>query len=333
MIAAIHLNAPPETSPAGTACTLTLNDHVPSHRRNDTLWREVKEVQRRGVKVMGLLGGAAKGTYKILDVRDAERHNDGKVDADFERHYAVLKSFVHERKLDGLDLDVEEEMSLQGILRLIDRLHSDFDHTRPEGFVITLAPVAAALLYPHVPQANLSGFSYEDLEVLRGPASAKPSIEWYNAQFYCGWGDMHTTLMYDAIVARGWSPERFTVGLVTSPENGVGFVERGVLGLNLVWLRRRYETFGGVMGWEYFNSSPGGREEPWRWAEWMTGVLGRGSAAVMLEHGKGVAGQKVVQGKEAQKGKEGAVDAEDTREADVVPDVFEYFTDGSVDDS
>lgn len=38
-------------------------------------------------------------------------------------------------------------------------------------------------------------------------------------------------------------------------------------------LQSKYGEIGGVMGWEYFNSAPGGRREPWVWAQEMTSVL------------------------------------------------------------
>ncbi|KAJ2352159.1 hypothetical protein GGF43_003826 [Coemansia sp. RSA 2618] len=165
---------------------------------------------------------------------------------------------VRERALDGLDLDVEEEMSLSGILRLVDRLRSDFG----EGFIITLAPVATAMLDP---TKNLSGFSYMDLESARGSA-----ISWYNTQFYCGWGDLSNTNMYDFMVQTGWNPEKLVIGMVTNPENGSGFVPWEVLSPVLVSLTRKRHKFGGVMCWEYFNSLPGDVHQSWEWARNMT---------------------------------------------------------------
>jgi hypothetical protein len=103
---------------------------------------------------MGMLGGAAKGSFTRLDLDDVT----------FETYYIPLRDLIRERGLDGLDLDVEERMSLAGVIRLIDRLKSDFG----SGFTITLAPVAAALMSDN-PRHNLSGFSYEALEVMRGP--------------------------------------------------------------------------------------------------------------------------------------------------------------------
>jgi hypothetical protein len=57
-IAAIHLNDRPGD--------ITLNDWTPDDERYKQLWDEVGVVQKAGVKVMGMLGGAAKGTYERL---------------------------------------------------------------------------------------------------------------------------------------------------------------------------------------------------------------------------------------------------------------------------
>lgn len=166
-----------------------------------------------------------------------------------------MNALIREHALNGLDLDIEEEMSLPGVIRLIDRLKTDFS----SDFIVTLAPVATALV-PNQP--HLSGFDYRLLEQMRGS-----SIAWYNTQFYCGWGDMSTTQHYDIIMAMGWLPaNKVVVGLVTNPANGPGHVEQGRMEDVLRVLRTKYPTFGGVMGWEYFNSLPGDMAAPWEWA-------------------------------------------------------------------
>ena len=58
IVAAIHLNDGPGN--------ITLNDHPPSDKRYDQLWGEVSWLQGSGVKVLGMLGGAAKGSYEKL---------------------------------------------------------------------------------------------------------------------------------------------------------------------------------------------------------------------------------------------------------------------------
>lgn len=258
ILAALHINDHP--------AALTLNDHPPSHARNATLWAELRALQRAGVKVMAMLGGAAKGTYARLSGSDAA----------FEAYYLPLRDLVRERALDGLDLDVEEETPLPAIVRLVDRLRADFG----PAFIISLAPVASALLDP---RANLSGFDYEALEVLRGR-----EIAFYNAQFYCGWGSAADARTYAAILARGWPADKVVVGLVTNPANGAGFVEWAALAPVLTGLAAW--GFGGVMGWEYFNSLPGGRERPWEWAGMMGALLGStrriASADVVADEGE-----------------------------------------------
>ncbi|KAF2971886.1 hypothetical protein GQX73_g1709 [Xylaria multiplex] len=243
IIAAIHINEDPDA--------LTLNDHPPSDPRFAATWAELRIAQASGITVLGMLGGAAKGSYTRLD-------QDQRI---FERYYAPLSELIRERGLDGLDLDVEEHMSLAGIIRLIDRLRADFGPS----FIITLAPVAAALLDA---RRNLSGFDYKALEVMRGN-----QIAWYNAQFYNGWGDASNPVMYDMCTAQGWAPEKMVLGLVTTPENGGGYVPFEVLSRNIAVLQKQFPKFGGVMGWEYFNGRPGGKERPWEWAQEITKML------------------------------------------------------------
>jgi cyclin-dependent kinase len=58
VVAAVHLNEGPGN--------ITLNDHPPSDARYEALWGEVRWLQGSGVKVLGMLGGAAKGSYERL---------------------------------------------------------------------------------------------------------------------------------------------------------------------------------------------------------------------------------------------------------------------------
>jgi chitinase len=199
-----------------------------------------------------MLGGAAKGSFRKLD---GDR-------ASFLDFYAPVRDMVRTLNLDGLDLDVEEDMSLAGIIRLIDHLKEDFG----KEFLITLAPVATALQGLR----HLSGFDYEALEKAMGR-----HVAWYNTQFYCGWGDVSTTAGYDAIMRRGWPADKIVLGVISNPEGGAGWVPDDLLEGTIRALRARYPSFGGVMSWEYFNSitvaEPYGW--PWCWANLMTRIL------------------------------------------------------------
>ncbi|KAL3469578.1 PhoD-like phosphatase-domain-containing protein [Aspergillus californicus] len=245
ILAAFHLNAPNPDH-------ITLNDDPPSHSMYDPLWAEVPVLQQSGIKVMGMFGGAARGTFSCLDGDQIM----------FESYYGPLLAMIRRHNLDGVDLDVEEPMSLPGIVRLIDRLKADLG----ENFIITLAPVAAALLGI----GNLSGFDYRQLESQRAGR-----IAWYNTQFYNGWGPADDPRMYAAIVAQGWSPARVVYGLLTNPGNGSqGYVSQEAIAPVLAALVEQFPNFGGVMGWEYFNSMPGQRERPWEWAAQMSLNMG-----------------------------------------------------------
>lgn len=261
ILAAIHINEQPSA--------LTLNDHPPSDPRFHTLWSEVAWLQASGIKVLGMLGGAAKGSFARLDGDDLPR---------FEAYYCPLRDMIRTHRLDGLDLDIEEATSLHGAIRLIDRLRADFG----KDFLITLAPVATALL---VGQPHLSGpdFDYHVLEVMRGH-----EIAWYNVQFYNGWGDASSTFWYEAMMKTGWKAAKIVLGVLTNPSNGgSGYVEVPQLASVLRTLRSRHADFGGVMGWEYFNALPGGIERPWDWAAEVSRVV-RSSESSALESAAGL---------------------------------------------
>ncbi|KAK0749694.1 glycoside hydrolase family 18 protein [Schizothecium vesticola] len=231
---------------------LTLNDYPPSYPLFTVLWVETQLLRAAGVKVMGMIGGAAPGSFDTYTL-------DGP-DAVFEPYYLQLRDAIALYGLQGMDLDVEQYMSLAGIMRLIRRLRADFG----PGFIITLAPVASALWGG----GSLSGFSYPELEATLGG-----EIAFYNAQFYNGFGWLGSTIYYDAAVSYGWHPSRLVAGQLTTPENGNGWVTHETLNATVAALRDKYGQIGGVMGWEYFNGKPGGNEQPWQWAQVMTAIL------------------------------------------------------------
>ncbi|KAF4982762.1 hypothetical protein FZEAL_1663 [Fusarium zealandicum] len=238
IIAAIHLNTPDN---------ITLNNDRYDSEKYVQLWDEVRKLQAGGIKVLGMLGGAAQGSYTRLD---------GSLEG-FQRWYQPLRKMITWAGFDGLDLDIEEAMSLGGVVRLIDHLKADFG----QSFLITLAPVAPALLN----RQNLGGFNIDELE--KGLGSR---IAWYNTQFYCGWGDMSKPDGYETIMARGWPQEKIVIGLVTNPDNCSGHVPEDELRACLKELLSRYPRIGGVMGWEYSNAVTKENPEigtPWKWAE------------------------------------------------------------------
>lgn len=229
---------------------LHLNDHLPSHPRYKTLWTEASIMRSSGVKVMGMIGGAAPGSFSRSTL-------DSPSDVTFDHYYRQLASFIRRYSLQGLDIDVEQPMSQGGIARLILRLRWDFG---PD-FIITLAPVASGLTNEW---GGLSGFDYRVLERDYGSL-----IDFYNAQFYNGFGSVHSTSHFERTVDEGWDPEKIVIGQLTDR----GVHQHVSLNRTVVQLRGKLGVIGGIMGWEYFNALPGGADAPWEWAQVMTQIL------------------------------------------------------------
>ncbi|KAF8881174.1 endo-beta-N-acetylglucosaminidase [Mucidula mucida] len=238
LIAAFHLNMG-NVGPD----IVHLNDFMPSDSYFAPMWPEIAMMQGNGTKVLGMLGGAAGGTYECLS------------DDLFDVYYPALADVIRDYHLDGMDLDVEQSVSMPNILRLISQLKSDFG----DDFIITLAPVASALKEG----GNLSGFNYIDLEAVAGD-----QIAFYNAQFYSGFGTFFPEDQYISIIEydQGIDPGRVTATVLTNSANGGGYVSPEHVVESIESLMGKYGTeWGGVGGWEYFNSVPDS-DNPWEWA-------------------------------------------------------------------
>jgi chitinase len=269
ILSAFHINPDPSD--------LRLNDDPPDHEKYTELWDEVVVLQDSGIKILAMLGGAARGSFARLDY--SESRTDVPL-ARFEAYYLPFRDMLRKYNFDGVDLDVEEEMSLPGVVHLIDRLKADFG----QDFIITLAPVGSAML----PQRrHLSGFDYSLLEAARGS-----SISFYNVQFYNGWGGIDTPAMYEEIMRHSWRTEKIVVGMLTNPRHGgSGYVMLPQTAAVLSYLVEKYPQFGGVMGWEYWASFPQ-EDHPWFWAYCVSLCMGMKQvrdAAIIVSMGRSIA--------------------------------------------
>ncbi|KAI1824829.1 glycoside hydrolase superfamily [Xylaria intraflava] len=238
-----------------------LNDNPPDDSIFDTMWSEAAQLQAAGVTIMCMLGGAGTGSYQRLDGDDTS----------FETYYAPLHDLIGSHNIQGLDLDVEETFSLDGVIRLIDRLKADFG----DDFIISLAPVASALTEGG---GNLSGFSYFDLEAQRGS-----SIDFYNAQFYNGWGNSGSASDYESILDDGFAANKVNMGVLSNPEEGSGYVDLDSQAPVVEELVAENTNFGGLADWEYFDSLPGGTAAPYEWASWAAQQMAAAQTAARRE--------------------------------------------------
>jgi hypothetical protein len=215
------------------------------------LWADLGRLQAAGVRVLGLIGGSTTGSYQRLDTQ-------------YDRYYPLLRTALTRYRLDGVDLDVNESMSLAGIERVIAALHADFGDT----FAITLAPAGGALSGGDDP----AGFDYEQLYRDQGSR-----ITWFNLQLYDGSGSLERPDDYDAVATRGLvPPQKLVAETLTNPANGsAGYVEPSTLNAVIRELTARYLDFGGVGGQEYWNALPGGNAAPWLWPQDVAGAQGR----------------------------------------------------------
>lgn len=142
-------------------------------------------------------------------------------------------------------MDVEENVSEETLARLARQLDADMGHH----FILTAAPVASAMSN----RGNLDNVSWSDLDKMAvNPRRPHGKLfNWYNTQFYDGWGSAASTASYDTVISAGWDPSRIVMGVLTSATAGYPWEPTSVLAKTIASLKAKYEDFGGVFGWEY----------------------------------------------------------------------------------
>ena len=135
--------------------------------------------------------------------------------------------------ISGIDLDIEETVSINNIEMFIRKLKNDFSE---EDFIISTAPIQSSLQndYP-----GMGGFVYKKLL----NSDVGKYINYFNGQFYSD----YSKDAYDEVTKNGYSSQKVVMGMLS----GEDFEEE----LEKVYLEYGNE-FGGVFVWEYFNSNP-----------------------------------------------------------------------------
>lgn len=265
-LAAIHMNKD----------VLNLNDNAPSDPMYNRMWAELQQMQANGIAVIGMIGGAQNDTWPCLQ-------------ADFDTQYDRLHDLIRDHHLDGIDLDIELDQAQQAkdltihidtVIRVIDRLRADFG---PD-FLITASPVMAEFVSPtDDPDADPAPGGHYGVDVNELYRERGDDIAWFNMQAYCGHG-MPTPDQYDEVIRyqnlKGAKipPEKLVIAAITNRENCTsgGWIPIDDLTAGLRELTGDYPSFGGVAGWEYFNSLPGDVPQPWLWAARMRAALDAG---------------------------------------------------------
>lgn len=163
-----------------SSVAMYLNEYAIEDPNIEDIWVDVEYLKTAGIKVIGLLSMCEEG-----DRPQGEQNSLGSCDdLTFELSYKALHDLVVFKNLDGFNLDTEKcpnavnaeekRLSLQGVSRLIDRLHTDFG----PNFIISITASAEALLSSDT-DLETTGIGHRALEVQRGQL-----INWYNVRIF-----------------------------------------------------------------------------------------------------------------------------------------------------
>ena len=225
-LSSIHFGKNPDNTPY-----IHLNDHPPNDKIFNNMWNDIKNANNLGIKIILMVGGAG-GAFQTLF-------------SDFETYYDLLKKTINDNKcINGIDLDIEEPVSIDYIKKLMNRIKADFG----KDFIITMAPVAYAL---QSDTTGMGGFCYKDLY----KSKEGLLIDYFNVQFYYDF----SVESYNKVIDNGYPENKIVLGATSDMDvtNMQNIVKQ---------LYSKYGmNFGGVFDWEYFNAG-NDKKNPYKWA-------------------------------------------------------------------
>jgi hypothetical protein len=202
-----------------------LNDFTPDDKQFDEMWSETYIANDIGINIYIMLGGAGGAYVDLFN--------------NFETYYKLLIELIKSKPfIKGINLDVEEQIGLDNIIMLIERLDTDLD----KDFYITLAPISYALL---TNEPGLGGYSYKDLK----NSKVGNRINQLYGQFY---GDF-TFDTYDNIIKNGYNESEIVIGMLGTEYNKDTLKNACN---ELKKIVEKYPNFGGVYLWEYCLAPP-----------------------------------------------------------------------------
>ena len=217
-----------------------LNDNLPSDPKFDTMWMETKEIYDQGKLILLMVGGAG-GAYSELF-------------SDFDTYYSLLRDLLNKQThIGGIDLDIEEEVSMENVKMLIRRLNDDFG----KDFIITMAPIAKSMI---TDDSGMGLFKYKDLV----KSEEGKRINWFHVQSYVSFSKE----TFDEIIKNKWEPGQIVMGMMSGQFTKDTFKDA----LQEVKLcLETYPRMGGVFVWEYFDSPPD-ENDPSQWCRLMAEI-------------------------------------------------------------
>jgi len=211
---------------------LYLNDNIPDDPKFNQLWKETQELSKSNVHISCMVGGAG-GAFKEMFLN-------------FDVYYNKLKEFLCLKPwIQGINLDVEEIVKMEDIIKLIKLIRSDFG----DKFLITMAPIASCM-ENDIP--GMGGFIYKELY----KSEVGNMISWFNCQCY----DSFSLETYQNIINNGYPEDKIVMGMISGQFSDNSFVK-------IVHdVKEKYNDVCGFYDWEYFNAPPN-KDDPSQWSK------------------------------------------------------------------
>jgi hypothetical protein len=201
-----------------------INNNSPYDPCFDTMWDEIEQASKLGIKIVLMVGGAGGGYSSMF--------------SEFDVCYELLSKLLKDKPfISGIDLDIEEKVTLNNTKMLINKIVGDFSN-----LIITMAPTQSSL---ETDTPGLGGFIYSDLL----NSDEGKYITYLNGQFY----DDYSLEAYNNVVDNGYDPKMIVMGTMNSDVKIDDIVAK------------HRDNFGGVFFWEYKLVEPG----PLIWANKM----------------------------------------------------------------
>ena len=153
----------------------------------------------------------------------------------FEKSYDLLLKLLKDHPvISGIDLDIEETVSLDNIKMLINKLNNDFR----DNFIITMTPVSYSMMSDN---PGMCGFSYKDLY----NSSIGKRINWFNVQCYYN----YTYNVYKSIINNEYPSEKIVFDMLGDNFNVNNFPAVLTEISNVYNKYNKYNNMGGTVLW------------------------------------------------------------------------------------
>ena len=209
-LSAIHFGLDKNNKPY-----IHLNNNDPESSQYDKLWSDIVKAQDYGIKIILMVGGEG-GAYNTLF-------------ENFEIYYDMLINTIRKFSLNGIDLDIEEYVSIDNIKMLINRIHTDTTNE----FIISMAPIQSSL---ETDKNGMGNFVYKDLY----NSQEGKFINYFNGQFY----EQYDNTSYTNVIKNGYPPNKIVMGMLYTQDYDT-------IAKTVNQLSNKYNNFGGVFLWEY----------------------------------------------------------------------------------